>query len=600
VIGTTPNPPKNHNIKDRLAPHGARTRRPRMTSTHLSSQSRLSKRLVTVGVASVLAVSLAACGGGHKKSAAGTQNASTGIGKDGLYDPSKLVGKTKAGTKKVDKVRWGLRTGEPATLDPIKAGNDSDYIVSGNLCESLYTVDEKFGVKPNLATEAKWTNPTTLDLTLRDGVKFWDGTPMTAKDVVASLERTANPKTGSIYASAYALVKQFKAVDDKHVRITFKVHDADILNALATSPGRVVSAAYVKKTGRDLGTPKGGIMCTGPYSLGKWTAGQSISIKANKNYWDGAPKVGEIDFIPTQDDAALTSALSSGDLDGAFDIPESSTSQLATSGKGTVTIGPSNSTIGFGGAGGANDPEKATMIRQAIALAVDRKSAVKNLLKGYGAPASTFTVPYQFEGLEQADIFKKAYDELPKAEVNLTKAKQLVKKAGATGKTLKVVVPSGNQLLLNIATVVKDAAKKIGLNLKIEQRQPAEYAALFYDPSKRAGVDFLAAVGYQDGPGVNTYAMLRALPPKDGGIFNWVGYDDPKVTSLIQGARTASNSKDAANMFVEAQKRFSKAQLQVTFGVQYTRTFMRKGLSGATTSIAYVSTPWAKELGGTK
>jgi peptide/nickel transport system substrate-binding protein len=162
------------------------------------------------------------------------------------------------------------------------------------------------------------------------------------------------------------------------------------------------------------------------------------------------------------------------------------------------------------------------------------------------------------------------------------------------------VVPSGNQLLLNIATVVKDAAKKIGLNLKIEQRQPAEYAALFYDPSKRAGVDFLAAVGYQDGPGVNTYAMLRALPPKDGGIFNWVGYDDPKVTSLIQGARTASNSKDAANMFVEAQKRFSKAQLQVTFGVQYTRTFMRKGLSGATTSIAYVSTPWAKELGGTK
>ncbi|MGO3088895.1 MAG: ABC transporter substrate-binding protein [Galactobacter sp.] len=571
------------------------------SSSPTGSFRKRGKQLAGIGLAAALAVSLAACcGGGEKKSAAGNNSGSSAsdFTKDGLYDPAKLVAKTEAGTKDVDKIRWSLRTGEPATLDPIKVGNDSDYIVAANLCESLYAVDENFAVKPNLASEAKWSDDTTLDITLRDDVKFWDGSKLTAKDVVASLKRTADPKSGSIYASAYALVNDIKAVDDTHVQMTFKVHDGDILNALATSPGRVVSADFLSKAGQDLGTPKGGVMCTGPYSLKKWTPGQSVTVEANQDYWDGAPKVGEIDFIPIQDDAAMTSALSSGDLDGAFDIPESSTQQLANSGKGAVTIGPSNSTIAFGGAGGADNPEDATKIRQAISLAVDRDSAVKNLLKGYGAPATTFTTPFQFEGLEQAELFQKAYDELPPAEVDLDKAKQLIEEAGAKGKTLKVVVPSGNQLLLNIATVVKDAADKIGFTLKIEQRQPAEYASIFYDPSAREGVDFLAAVGYQDTPGVNTYAMLRALPPQEGGIFNWVGYEDPKVTQLIQGARTSANSKDAAEKFNEAQAIFSQAQLQVTFGVQYTRTYLREGLTGATTSIAHVSSPWAKDLGG--
>lgn len=113
-------------------------------------------------------------------------------------------------------------------------------------------------------------------------------------------------------------------------------------------------------------------------------------------------------------------------------------------------------------------------------------------------------------------------------------------------------------------------------------------------------MDFLAAVGYQGDPGVNTYAMLRALPPKEGGVFNWVGYDDPKVTGLLQAARASTDSKDSAEKFVEAQAIFSQAQLQVTFGNQYTRTYLRDGLSGITTSIAYISTPWAKDLGGTK
>ena len=86
---------------------------------------RRGKQLATIGLTAALAVSLAACGGGEKKSAAGNNNSGSAgdFTKDGLYDPSKLVAKTEAGTETVDKVRWGLRTGEPATLDPIARFN---------------------------------------------------------------------------------------------------------------------------------------------------------------------------------------------------------------------------------------------------------------------------------------------------------------------------------------------------------------------------------------------------------------------------------------------------------------------------------------------
>ncbi|WP_291278628.1 ABC transporter substrate-binding protein [Galactobacter sp.] len=554
------------------------------------------KRIAITGVAATLALSLAACGGGEKKSAANNGSAEDGFASNGLYDPENLVAKTEAGTEKVDSVRWGLRTGEPATIDPGKTGNDSDYIVTGNLCESLYQVDEKFGPQPNLATEADWSDPTTLELTLRDDVKFWNGKPMTAKDVVATLERTANPKNQSIYASAFALVKKFEAVDDTHVRVSFQVHDGDFINNISGPAGRIMEAASIKELGADLGTPKGGVMCTGPYQLDKWTPGQSVSIKANPEYWDGAPKVEKIEFVPTQDDAALTSALTSGELDGAFDVPEASAKQLATSGKGQLVVGPSNSTVSFGptsAKGASSDPK----VREALSLAIDRDSVIKNLLKGYGAPASTFTVPFQFEGLEQADIFTKAYDDLPEPEVDLDKAKKLVKEAGYEGKSLKIAVPSGNQMLQNIATVVKDAAEKIGMKMTIEQRQPADYAQFFYAPEAREGVDFISAVGYQDTPGVNTYASLNALQGEQG-LFNWTQYKNDEVTGLLQKARTAEDTKTAAESFVKAQEIFAPAKLQVTLGVQYTRTYMREGLTGATTSMSYINTPWAKNLGG--
>ncbi|MGO2634092.1 MAG: ABC transporter substrate-binding protein, partial [Galactobacter sp.] len=356
-------------------------------------------------------------------------------------------------------------------------------------------------------------------------------------------------------------------------------------------------ADSLKSLGKDLGTPKGGVMCTGPYSLKKWTPGQDITIESNPGYWGGEPQVKSVKFIPTQDDAAITSALQAGDLDGAFDIPESATTSLAESGAGNVFIGPSNSTIAFGPAtdsGPAADPR----VRQALSLAIDRESVIKSVLRGYGEPASTFTVPFQFQGLEQAEPFQAAYDDLQRPEVDLDAAKALIKEAGAEGKKLTVLIPSGNQMLLNIATVVKDAAKKIGMDLTIEQRQPAEYAQFFYASEAREGIGLITAIGYQDTPGVNTYASLNALPAPEG-LFNWSGYDNAKVSKLLRSARSAADNEQAAKDFIEAQKLFAKDQLQVTLGVQYTRTFMRQGLTGTTTSIAYISTPWAKDLGGT-
>jgi peptide/nickel transport system substrate-binding protein len=381
------------------------------------------------------------------------------------------------------------------------------------------------------------------------------------------------------------------------VRVTFTAHDSDFIDVMASPAGRIMQADSIQTIGKDLGTPKGGVMCTGPYKLKKWTPGQDVTIESNPGYWGGEPQVKTVTFVPTQDDANLTAALMAGDLDGAFDIPQASTKQLTASGKGKVYIGPSNSTISLGpvtSKGPAADPR----VRRALSRAVDRNALIRSILRGYGAPASTFTVPFQFQGLEQADTFQAAYDKLGSPDVDLKRAKALIKEAGAKDKTLTVLVPSGNQMLLNLATVVKDDAAKVGLKLKIQQRSASEYARFFYSEEARDGVDLIVAVGYQDTPGVNTYATQNAVPGEEG-LFNWSKYDNKDVTRLLRSAKSANTTADAAKDFVAAQKIFAPDQLQVTLGVQYARTFMRKGLSGTVTSIAYINTPWAKDLGGT-
>lgn len=540
------------------------------------------KRLVAAATALSLAVILTAC-------------SSSGSGNEAkLFDPSKLVSTTPASTTSVDKVTWGLGAGEPPTLNPVQSGTDSSYIVLSNLCENLLTLKPDFSVGPGLAKSVDWAGDTKLVIDLRTDVKFWDGKPMTAEDVAYSLQQNMTSDSGSVNSSNFASVASIDITGPSQVTLTFKAPNSQFRTNLASTVGVVFEKAYAESAGKNLGTPDGGLMCTGPYKLDKWNAGKNIVTSANDLYWNGKPLVKELDYVFIPDSSTLTSALTSGEVDGAYDIPVPSASTFSNAANGSLFVGPSTATISFGptaSTGPATDPR----VREALNLAIDKSQFVAAVLKGYGRTAKTFNPPLSFSGLDGASIYQKGYDGLPATTPDIEKAKKLIAEAKPGTKPLVFAIQAGDQQSLQSATIVQAAAKQIGLTMTIKQMQATDFANIFYDAKAREGTDFVGTTGYLVAPGPLTYAQYFALP---GGLFNWSNYQNADVTKYLTASEQTTDPQKAAEAFVKAQAIYNDAQLQVTLGEKYSTLFLNKKLTGAVSSMAYISSPWALHLGG--
>lgn len=543
------------------------------------------KSSITVPVAALGAALLLMTGCTARDTASPTPSSSV--------DPSQLVAAMPAATKDVDSVTWALVEGEPRSLIP---GADYNFIAP-NLCDSLLRVEPDFSIGEGIASKADWSDPVTFVIDIRDGVTFWDGTPVTAADVVYSLERHKNDVTDSYYG-AFVLVKSIEATSDTQVTVHFNAPDSDFRNAIASGAGAVLSKAYGAKAGDKLGTQAGGLLCAGPYKLDTWTPGSEIVTVANDSYWGGAPKVKKLTYKFISDGTTLTNALLQGEVDGAFNVPPASRTAFEGSDKGHLILGPSTASFSFGptsSTSAAANPK----IRQALSMAIDRDQYIQTVLNGLGYVQSTFVAPFSWSGSAAADTYQKAYDALPKPSVDLAAAKKLVEESGVdASKPLKLAIPAGSKELSQTAAIVQSAAKQIGLTIEIDERQASDFAAIFIDPSAREGLDFVATTGYTETPGVLAYPQLFTLPADLGGIFNWSGYSNDKVTGLLQQARTATDPQAAADAYVQAQEIFAPDMLQVTLAGSYHTTFISDELTGAVTSVAAYSSPWALALGG--
>ncbi|APH46104.1 ABC transporter substrate-binding protein [Microbacterium sp. 1.5R] len=507
-------------------------------------------------------------------------------------DAATLVTSLPAATTAVDEVTWAVVEGEPQTLDPSSSAN----IIIPNLCDSLLTVEPDFTLESGIAETAEWIDPVTFEITVRDGVAFWDGTPLTAADVAYSLERNRTP--ASQWYAAFALISSIETSGDDTVLVHFTAPDTTFRDALGGGGGAVMSKAFGDTVGQDLGTSGGGLMCAGPYRLDEWKPGTEISVTANPDYWNGAPLTERIRFVFVTDGATLTSALTAGEIDGAFTVPPGSRQSFEAEGEGRLIAGPSTASYSFGPASAdsaAADPR----VRQALSLAIDRSTYIDTVLQGLGEVQKTIVPPFVWSGMEAKDIYQDAYDALPAPEVDLDAAKKLIAESGIdTSVPLVLAVPAGAKEFSQTASIVQSAAKDIGLTISIDERQPADFGALFYTPELREGIDFVATTGYLEVPGVLGYPQLFMLPAEIGGIFNWSGYANDEVTADLQAARTATDATTAADAFVSAQEIFAADQLQVTLAGAYQLTYLSDDLTGITTSVAIYSSPWALHLGG--
>ena len=528
-----------------------------------------------------LAVLAAGCGAGTSSS-----------GSPPHSNPDTVVAATPAPTGDVAKFTWALSY-EPTSLDYAYAYNYAENTVLSNVCESLMRLTPSYKIAPSLATSASHPSPTTWVYNLRPGVRFNDGSTMTAADAVYSLQRQIDTKVGSYWASWWANVKSVAATGPLQVTITLKKPDVIFPQMMATPAGTIESKAYLLKQGSKYGTPDGGLDCTGPFALKAWNKGQNIVLTRNPHYWDASLRAHarEADFVFLDSEATRASALASGQVDGTFEVPPADISNLLHATNGKLYFGPSMQSydvIVSSFKGPLGDPA----IRRALTLALDRQGIVNAALGGRAEVLRAEVAPSSW-GYAQP-IFRQAYGALPAPTVNLAAAKALVQRAGAPKQPIVLATLAGDSQLSIISLALQDAARKLGLNLQIKTLPVAKYATLFFDPKARQGLDMFLTGWYTDIPEpLNMWSTIF----QTGGGSNYNGYSNATVDRLLGQADQTENLDARARLIVQAQKIIVHDAPWIPLYAPDVRVFLNSRITGVPTTFVYLYYPWAATIG---
>ena len=538
-------------------------------------------RSLVAAVAITAVVPLAAACG---RSAQSSENTSSSSG---------LVSTTRPGTSLVGSVVWAVYR-DVNSLDPIYAFDYPENTADSLMCESLLRQTPDGALVPGLASMSQ-PSPTRLVFTIRPGVTFWDGHPVTPADVVYSLDRDRDVKLGGYYVIIFDRVRSIAATGARQVTITLTQPDYWLPEQMASIGGIVIEKSFAQKQGQNYGTPAGGIMCTGAYMLKSWKPGVGVLAVANPHYWNPAvhPLVRQILIKGVPDVATLTAALETGAVQGSYSYGLSTLDQLKSSSTVSVYEGPGWSSDVFvltSLTGVLGD----VRVRRALSMALDRQGIISSVYRGAALMPRWASNPGTF-GYESG-IFTAAYGSSPVLTQNIPAARRLVQAAGATGKTLTIGTSSGLADVTGVTGAYQAAAEAIGLKVRLDSVSARNYVDFYLDPKFRAGVDGFTAVPYGDW--ADPVAMLRVfeLP---GGVANLDNFNDPAITSLLVRERATADPAERARLIVQAEKLTLQQLPMIPTAQPVTLLLLNKSLTGAVASFAYMFAPWADNLGGT-
>jgi peptide/nickel transport system substrate-binding protein len=234
----------------------------------------------------------------------------------------------------------------------------------------------------------------TYTYTLREGLEWSDGEPLTADDIVYTIERSRDEEWFNHFSTTQNL--EATAIDDVTVEITSSVPDPK----LPTMDVYIVPQhIYEEISADDLGTYEAtdGV-ASGPYSLSELRRGQDWTMEANPNYWGGEPTIDRVVFRVFSNAEAMVAALQQGEIDAAHNIPSGSVERLEGADDIEVVQGQQGGfdelamNAGAGGIGDGHPALEDIEVRQAIAHAVDKETIVDRALDGLGEPADAMSV----------------------------------------------------------------------------------------------------------------------------------------------------------------------------------------------------------------
>jgi oligopeptide transport system substrate-binding protein len=440
---------------------------------------------------------------------------------------------------------------DPATLDPARISDIYALSVSQQIFDGLVEFDHTLTIVPALAEYWKATRDgLTWTFNLRRGVRFHDGREVTADDVVYSLTRLLDPRVRSAAADVFlnidgarefregraTSVRGIRALDPSTVRIVLDEVQAPLVSTLAIGYAKIVPRNRVVEQGEAFGAAPVG---TGPFRFERWERGKEIVLRANPDYFRGAPRLGRLVYriFPGESIAGMFEEFRRGRLEDS-PLPMQDYRKLLASTRATHVKRPMFS-VRFLGLNTRMKGLSDARVRQALIYAIDREAIVDEVTKGRFVPARGILPPGTLGYNPRLD----GYDYDP------AQARELLAAAG---------YPGGRGL--------PPVTIWAGVKLEREHHLITKY---------------LAAVGVQaefryltDWPQFNRklakgefpvfqYAWQADVPHPDNFLFklfhsrsprNYTGYANPQVDALLVQARNEPDGQKAAEFYRQAEQ----------------------------------------------
>jgi peptide/nickel transport system substrate-binding protein len=421
---------------------------------------------------------------------------------------------------------------EVTTLDVTKSHSTTDRSYADQIFDMLYFRDTKGIPQPRLAVSSKFVNDTTLEIKLRKGVKFHDGSEMTAKDVKFSIDLMKSPEAPLVNRH-HEPIKETKIIDNYTIQIITKQPDPLLLKRLSFILWILPADLYAKGAESFWKHPVG----TGPFKFVSWSRNDRMIFEANENYWDGAPKVKRLIFRSVPEIASRIAELQTGNADIVTAVPPFLMNQIKDAPNTTLQSIPTGHIMYLYINTLAKGPLENKKVRQALNYAVDKQMIIKNILQGCGNQIATLLTPYHFgydpslkpypydPGLAKKLLAEAGYDKGLRLTLNLAVGRHLMAK----------------EICEAMASMFEAVGIKIDLNI-------VEYGAYLQSTTDKTMKD-LGYLGYANifGDADGTFSMLLVKGP-----FSF--YSTPKLTDEIKKAGSIMDSKKRLALYKQMQR----------------------------------------------
>lgn len=458
-----------------------------------------------------------------------------------------LIGATSLSAQAQD-LTVGVRAG-PDSIDPHWSTLGSQAESLRHIFDTVVAVDKDLQLQPGLATSWTAVDEDTWEFKIREGVKFHDGSDLTAEDVKFSIDRipqVTGPMSMTIYTKSVASVE---VIDDYTVHVHTKGTAATLPNDFIRL---FVVSSEIGEVGNEEFNSGTAAIGTGPYKFVSWEPKGDLVMVRNDDYWGEAPAWETVVRKEIPNDASRVAALQSGEVDLINYVPATDYAGMQNDPRLDTFISDSVYILNItpnvkdelpvkakvNGAEIAENPFQDLRVREAMDLAINRDILSQVVLEGLGKPANQL-MPATFFGGSTA---------LPERQYDLDRAKALLAEAGYPN-GFEIDFACTNNRLPGDAAVCEALAQmwaRAGLTVNAN----ALNGTVFF-PAQQAGEFslWLSGWGTLTGEASYTYGSLvhTADPEKGLGAFNKSGYSNAEIDALLEeGARTLDDEKRRA------------------------------------------------------